>query len=312
MKSNTFSSISTGNQAVDLIGAVNLQGNIIPHTWYSHIRTESGMVDITGVIILSEIVYWYRPRIIRDEETGAIIGYQKRFKSDLLQRSYDSFAKQFGFTKRQVSDAIKRLENNGLVKRVFRNITVNGISMSNVLFIDVNPIRIAEITNSLPTDVGGITEKRDTPYEKTGEGVRKNVTPPTEIRETYTEITTETTTETTTDTLERLFDETWSLYPKRSGGNPKAAAKKAWNARIKDGHSPETIKSGVERYALFCKVTNKLNTQYVMQAATFFGPSLRFLDDYTPPKNTKTPVKDFTQSNDAVIDGDFMGLRTDL
>ncbi|MFP1483844.1 hypothetical protein ACLB1S_19830 [Escherichia coli] len=36
----------------------------------------------------SEIVYWYRPTEVRDEHTGALLGYRKRFQGDKLQRSY--------------------------------------------------------------------------------------------------------------------------------------------------------------------------------------------------------------------------------
>lgn len=171
----------SGNSTVDQLGALNLQGNIIPHTWYSHIKTDSGMVDMTAIIILSEIVYWYRPRVIRHEETGAVLGYKKRFKADLLQRSYDSFAKQFGFTKRQVSDAIKRLEKKGLIRREFRTIDMGGIVASNVLFIDVDADKVTEITTSIHGATAGLS--------------LINVTPPTQEGHTNTETTPETSTD---------------------------------------------------------------------------------------------------------------------
>jgi hypothetical protein len=38
--------------------------------------------------------------------------------------------------------------------------------------------------------------------------------------------------------------------PKRAGGNSKAAAWKAWKARIKDGVTTEAMLAGVNRYAV--------------------------------------------------------------
>ena len=183
-----MSNLTTGIESVDKIGSLNIQGNIIPHAWFSALRMPSGRTDINGILILSEIVYWHRPRVVRDEYTGAVTAMKKRFKADLLQRSYDSFAEQFGLTKRQVTDAIKRLEEGGLISRVFRNIEQNGVVLSNVLFIDLHADNVIGITNIC-----------DTPHEYSEEVSQINVTPPTNIRETYTEITQKTTQKITQD-----------------------------------------------------------------------------------------------------------------
>lgn len=76
------------------------------------------------------------------------------------------------------------------------------------------------------------------------------------------------------------FELVWSIYPKRAGGNSKSDAFKAWNARIKDGTAAEEIYSGVERYAAFVKFEGNLNTQYVKQAKTFFGPGMHFKEPW--------------------------------
>ncbi len=76
------------------------------------------------------------------------------------------------------------------------------------------------------------------------------------------------------------FELVWSIYPKRAGGNSKSDAFKAWNARIKDGTATEEIYSGVERYAAFVKFEGNLNTQYVKQAKTFFGPGMHFSEPW--------------------------------
>ncbi|WP_181399566.1 hypothetical protein [Klebsiella pneumoniae] len=76
------------------------------------------------------------------------------------------------------------------------------------------------------------------------------------------------------------FELVWSIYPKRAGGNSKSDAFKAWNARIRDGTAAEEIYSGVERYAAFVKFEGNLNTQYVKQAKTFFGPGMHFSEPW--------------------------------
>lgn len=73
------------------------------------------------------------------------------------------------------------------------------------------------------------------------------------------------------------FEKTWEIYPKRLGDNPKRKALKAWSARRGEGHGAEEIHAGVERYAIFCRSTNKEGTESVKHAATFFGPEKPFL-----------------------------------
>lgn len=77
-----------------------------------------------------------------------------------------------------------------------------------------------------------------------------------------------------------LFAEAWLHYPKRSGGNSRSAAIKAWNARIKQGVSPDVMLAGVKRYALWCAANNRVGTSFVKQAVTFFGPDEHYLEDY--------------------------------
>lgn len=83
------------------------------------------------------------------------------------------------------------------------------------------------------------------------------------------------------------FADCWALYPKRTGGNSRHDALRAYTARLRDGHSPEVLRAGVERYATFVRATGREGTEFVKQAATFFGPGLHFLDPWDPP----TPVE---------------------
>ncbi|GLY09572.1 DnaD domain protein [Pseudobacillus badius] len=194
-----MNNFTTGNKTVDEIGSFHLEGNIIPHTWYSHLKLESGKTDLISLILLSEIVYWYRPVYVKDETSGILKGMKKRFKSDLLQRSYDSFVEQFGLTKRQVKDAFKRLEDAGVIKRVFRTIDAGNTRLGNVLFIELNVEKVKVMTfESAPCNVRtseGVTKESDTYDVKTSDLLRQNGAPMTLKRQTNTEITTEITTD---------------------------------------------------------------------------------------------------------------------
>ena len=147
--------LSTGNSTVDAIGNFNFEGNIIPVNWFSTFKLSNGKPDVNAIIILSEIVYWHRPSVIRDEETGLIKGIKKKFKADLLQRSYGSFSDQFGLTKIQVRDALDRLESFGVIKKHFRTITVNNTKLNNVLFIDLIAPVLFKVTTLSSYNLGG-------------------------------------------------------------------------------------------------------------------------------------------------------------
>ncbi|WP_339053233.1 replication protein [Arsenophonus endosymbiont of Crataerina pallida] len=195
----------TPTETVNQIGRLNLSGNVIPANWWHHIKMPSGKPDSTAIVLLSEIIYWYRPTEIRDECTGELKGWRKRFQGDKLQRSYQSFADQFGFTKREVTDALKRLKSQGIITLELRTINTSTGACCNVLFIEPVPARIDEITNATQwvnnhpelesVSVIAPTKKCNRGYVETEYPLRKNVTPPTAKRDTYTEITTEITTE---------------------------------------------------------------------------------------------------------------------
>ncbi|EPY5418625.1 DNA-binding protein [Klebsiella aerogenes] len=77
------------------------------------------------------------------------------------------------------------------------------------------------------------------------------------------------------------FELAWKEYPKRAGGNSKADAFKAWTARIKSGATAQELTDGVRRYAAYVTSAGKLNTEFVKQASTFFGPSKHYEEPWT-------------------------------
>ncbi|WP_257229856.1 MULTISPECIES: hypothetical protein [unclassified Acinetobacter] len=176
-----MSLFSTGHEVVDQVGSCNFEGNILPVNWFNTFKLDNGKPDVNAVILLSEIVYWHRPTFVRDEDTGQIISVKKKFKADLLQRSYQSFSDQFGFSKQQVREALDRLEKFGVIKRHFRTIEANNQKYNNVLFIElITPVLFKVTTLSLSKEGGSPFQKAHPPHLK---------------RETNTENTTEITTE---------------------------------------------------------------------------------------------------------------------
>lgn len=178
---------STGNEIVDQMKSLNITGNVIPPIWYKVFNNTdieskvSGKIRLLAINILADIVYWYRPTEIRDEKTGFVIGYKKKFKADLLQRSYDDLCQMFMCSKKDGQRAVTFLESFGVIKRVFRTLKVSGITVSNVLFLqlDVDILKSLTYPDVLPYG-------QNSPYPKTHTSTPKN-----EIVHTNTENTTQ-------------------------------------------------------------------------------------------------------------------------
>ena len=147
---------TTGNNTCDAMAKLHLCGNIIPQIWHKTIVSEkTGKADLIAINILADIAYWYRPAEERDELTGETVGYHPKFAADILQRSYDDLAEHFGISKGQAKCAVIRLEQLGVVRRVFRKISVGGISIPNVLFLALNVDRLRELTYPDGDTTGG-------------------------------------------------------------------------------------------------------------------------------------------------------------
>ena len=184
---------STGNAIVDQVAEINITGNVIPLTWFQTMIGESGKPMLLAIDLLADIVYWYRPKEIRDEGTGNLIGFQKKFKADLLQRSYRQIENRFGVTKKQARTALDFLCQKGVVKKHLRDeMTPDGVMLHNNMYLELIPEKLRELT--FPQFAEGVPSgeppsvKKDTMVvtEKTESGDKKETT------------STETTTKTTT------------------------------------------------------------------------------------------------------------------
>ena len=159
-----------------------MQGNILPPVWLHHLRYENGKPHPIAAIILSDVVYWYRPIELRDEATGLVTGYAQKFKEDKLQRDYKSYVNQYGFTYHQVRGGFQCLVDIGVVDLEMRTVQVSpNRQMGNVMYIGLNPPTLQSIS--------------DPPQLESGRGTRPQSRSPSRLqsrtlqRLLYTEIT---------------------------------------------------------------------------------------------------------------------------
>ena len=264
--------MTTGNELVDKIGEIAITGNIIPQMWYETLKKDDGKPYFQAIVILADIVYWYKPVEVRDEKTGRVVGYKKKFSADLLQRTYDSIAEQFGLSKNETVNAVKFLEKKGAIYRELRTVECGDIRCGNVLFLGINPEKIQELT----------FKKSYTYLSAEGRGVvSADREVPTRNGETYTEITTETSSNVRDinithekeksikkkdSEIEQEFEEVWKLYPRKEDKKKAFSAYKS--ARKKA--SFDEIKKGVETYSNHIRVSNT-DKRYIKLGATYFN-----------------------------------------
>lgn len=149
--------LTTGNKIVDAVSKINFQGDITPRIWRKTITKANGKPYPLARDILSDLVYWYRATETVDEDTQDIT-MKKKFRDDLLYKTYDQLGEEFGESKRVIRDALKRLEELGVVCRHFRTVTYeNGITVNNVMYIELVPSVLYALTypdTDLPADNG--------------------------------------------------------------------------------------------------------------------------------------------------------------
>lgn len=190
---------SSGNNTVDAMGQFAMSGNITPMEWYKTIVRENGKPYLLAITILSDIVYWFRPTEVRDERTGQVVGWRKKFSGDLLQKSYKQYENLFGESRRSIKAAFDALVDLGVIIREFRDVKIGDgddeRTLYNVMFLDLNVERLNELTypekspenkeNSdendyLQNNVGGGTKFCMTSPQEMYEVVQNNVGTPTE------------------------------------------------------------------------------------------------------------------------------------
>jgi hypothetical protein len=115
----------------------SLNGNIISNDWYKKFTNNRGRPDLSLISVLSEIVYWYRPKKVKDNQTGNVT-YVNKFLGDAWQTSYEHFEKKFGFSREKLRRIFVKLEQMGICAREFRNVKLRGQTYNNRLFIHLS------------------------------------------------------------------------------------------------------------------------------------------------------------------------------
>ena len=178
---------------VAAVGELPIEGNLTPQSWYQHprLKHESGKVNLVAITILAEVLYWYRPVIVRDGQ-GGVLGTRCKFAADKLHISYSALAEKFGLTKRQVQDAVGFLKDQGLLSIELRDLrTREGLALRNLVYVE--PI-VEVLRTTLPESQARVVGKRcldvQTPPQASSATprhvTRQSVPPPTPERP-YTE-----------------------------------------------------------------------------------------------------------------------------
>ncbi|WP_240620906.1 hypothetical protein [Citrobacter freundii] len=254
-------------------------------------------IGLNEAIVLQQVNYW-----INDKEQGVIHAGRR-----WVFNSYESWVKQFPFWS---ADTVKRAFTS-LVKQGCLDVEqLNKSLHDRTNYYAINhECELLNDAEQVPSSNGANCPDRQAQDAPMDEG--KNA-------RSLTVTTTKTTTETNSigasadapaparsakQDYSPEFETTWQAYPKRAGGNSKAAAYKAWKARLKDGVKPEEMLAGVKRYAAYVKVTGNAGTQFVKQATTFFGPDRHFEEAWQTPsapgggRRNVLPVSGFSEQD---------------
>ncbi|MCM8091813.1 hypothetical protein AB6H05_15565 [Enterobacter hormaechei] len=252
-------------------------------------------VGITGALLLSQIVYW-----------------QNRMEGNWFYKTQSDLEEETGLTRYEQEGARKKLVSCGVLEEAKRGIPAK-------LYFRVNQERLEELLLGENQHAGmgktnkqgcGISANSDAENQHAGMGKTNEQScgnsasiHTVDYQETTQKINTENkylgaSAEADTPKVKSstdyspAFEEAWQAYPKRSGGNNKLSAFKAWNARIKQGVKPETMLEGVKRYAAFMAFEGKIGTSFVKQAATFFGPDKHFDEPWlVETQENKVPTR---------------------
>ncbi|EIY4398940.1 hypothetical protein Q2Q18_002224 [Escherichia coli] len=252
-------------------------------------------VGITGALLLSQIVYW-----------------QNRMEGNWFYKTQTDLEEETGLTRYEQEGARKKLVSCGVLEEAKRGIPAK-------LYFRVNQERLEELLLGENQHAGmgktnkqgcGISANSDAENQHAGMGKINEQScgnsasiHTVDYQETTQKINTENkylgaSAEADTPKVKSstdyspAFEEAWQAYPKRSGGNNKLSAFKAWNARIKQGVKPETMLEGVKRYAAFMASEGKIGTSFVKQAATFFGPDKHFDEPWlVETQENKVPTR---------------------
>ena len=143
---------SVANKQYNISPQYILSGNITPSQWYQEFTTSKGTADLALISVLSEIIYWYRPKRVKDPVTGNIT-YVTKFLGDAWQTSYEHFQRRLGFNREKLRRIFVKLEQMEICLREFRDVKLRGQTYNNRLFIHLS-------SSFLDSCIGNKTNKK--------------------------------------------------------------------------------------------------------------------------------------------------------
>ena len=151
----------TGIDSVDKLYGAPVSGNLVPPAWCHKVVGKNGKPNMNAVMILADIVYWYRPKVERIEGDQHDVQLKKKFKADLLQLSYRRIMNEFNLTRDQCKRALDLLESMGLIKRHYKTVDLNdGSKLGNVMYIELFTDNVLKLTQEGSHDPGVIEPHR--------------------------------------------------------------------------------------------------------------------------------------------------------
>lgn len=150
------------------IGKLNIpgkRGSWIPDSWLHHLRRTRrastprkdskaeevhSEPDWPALMILSEIVYRYRPIIVAAEDGTVEVG--RSFREDMWQARTAYFTERFSLSEKTVNAALKRLrEDYGVIRQELRfRRSKSGTPLYNARYLAPVIDRIREISEDIP------------------------------------------------------------------------------------------------------------------------------------------------------------------
>ena len=141
-----------------------MDGNVTPRAWYASpsLQHANGKPNLVAITLLADILFWYRPFEVRIEGAGTGTEYRQKFAADKLRMHYKSWGDGFGFTQRQVEDAMAFLREKGLVTVETRAVATAVGIIPNCAFIEPVFDKLRLVTH--PPDDPGYLPRPPAPY----------------------------------------------------------------------------------------------------------------------------------------------------
>ena len=128
--------------------------NILPHFWFYKIVDKEGRPDLPAILILSEILGWFRSLANSDSNTYYSTGKSlPEIVDGKLAVSYDFLSDKLNFLKERIRKNLIRLEKLDILYREVKNIALEDGRHINQLYISINPEFYASCFRNPETDI---------------------------------------------------------------------------------------------------------------------------------------------------------------